>query len=158
MLFLSLSADQRDFANPQSHKSFRTKQKLAKAKKQNRPIPQWIRLRTGNTIRYDALHDPHKIMSDGDGRREEEETNHCIALDKRRDTVMLTDYLTATTLSGGTGARPVWVSKCIAQHQNATCCCSTFLDSIPPLTNVDYTRLHCNDNSTISRSIDRWPR
>lgn len=37
----------------QSHKSFRTKQKLAKAQKQNRPIPQWIRLKTGNTIRYD---------------------------------------------------------------------------------------------------------
>ena len=36
----------------QSHKSFRTKQKLAKAQKQNRPVPQWIRLRTGNTIRY----------------------------------------------------------------------------------------------------------
>ncbi|RKF60190.1 60S ribosomal protein L39 [Erysiphe neolycopersici] len=36
-----------------SHKSFRTKQKLAKAQKQNRPIPQWIRLRTGNTIRGD---------------------------------------------------------------------------------------------------------
>ncbi|KAG6365420.1 hypothetical protein INS49_007031 [Diaporthe citri] len=41
----------RDFI---SHKSFRTKQKLAKAKKQNRPIPQWIRLRTDNTIRYNA--------------------------------------------------------------------------------------------------------
>ncbi|KAL2367121.1 hypothetical protein RJ035_006338 [Blastomyces gilchristii] len=38
----------------QSQKSFRTKQKLAKAQKQNRPIPQWIRLRTGNTIRYNA--------------------------------------------------------------------------------------------------------
>ncbi|CCT65955.1 probable RPL39-60S large subunit ribosomal protein L39.e [Fusarium fujikuroi] len=37
-----------------SHKSFRTKQKLAKAQKQNRPVPQWIRLRTGNTIRYNA--------------------------------------------------------------------------------------------------------
>lgn len=37
---------------PQSQKSFRTKQKLAKAQKQNRPIPQWIRLRTNNTIRY----------------------------------------------------------------------------------------------------------
>ncbi|KAK0280859.1 60S ribosomal protein L39 [Friedmanniomyces endolithicus] len=35
-----------------SHKSFRTKQKLARAQKQNRPIPQWIRLRTNNTIRY----------------------------------------------------------------------------------------------------------
>ncbi|CEI38978.1 hypothetical protein FSHL1_002123 [Fusarium sambucinum] len=37
-----------------SHKSFRTKQKLAKAQKQNRPVPQWVRLRTGNTIRYNA--------------------------------------------------------------------------------------------------------
>ncbi|KAJ5810831.1 Ribosomal protein L39e [Penicillium robsamsonii] len=34
----------------QSNKTFRTKQKLAKAQRQNRPIPQWIRLRTGNTI------------------------------------------------------------------------------------------------------------
>ncbi|EFR01321.1 hypothetical protein MGYG_04328 [Nannizzia gypsea CBS 118893] len=38
----------------ESQKSFRTKQKLAKAQKQNRPIPQWIRLRTGNTISYDV--------------------------------------------------------------------------------------------------------
>ncbi|PBP15974.1 putative 60s ribosomal protein l39 [Diplocarpon rosae] len=37
-----------------SHKTFRTKVKLARAQKQNRPIPQWIRLRTGNTIRYNA--------------------------------------------------------------------------------------------------------
>ncbi|MBN9345828.1 MAG: hypothetical protein J0I48_06405 [Devosia sp.] len=28
------------------------KQKLAKKANQNRPIPQWIRLRTDNTIRY----------------------------------------------------------------------------------------------------------
>ncbi|KAJ5364773.1 uncharacterized protein N7496_010486 [Penicillium cataractarum] len=42
------------FSNIQSHKTFRTKQKLAKAQRQNRPIPQWIRLRTGNTIRYNA--------------------------------------------------------------------------------------------------------
>jgi hypothetical protein len=28
-----------------SHKSFRTKIKLAKAARQNRPVPQWIRLR-----------------------------------------------------------------------------------------------------------------
>ncbi|KAG6013072.1 hypothetical protein E4U54_007123 [Claviceps lovelessii] len=33
-----------------SHKSFRTKQKLAKAQKQNRPVPQWIRLRTNNSL------------------------------------------------------------------------------------------------------------
>nr|OQO32171.1 hypothetical protein B0A51_00540 [Rachicladosporium sp. CCFEE 5018] len=40
--------------NMPSHKSFRTKTKLAKAQKQNRPIPQWIRLKTNNTIRYNA--------------------------------------------------------------------------------------------------------
>ena len=39
-----------------SQKSFRTKQKLARAQKQNRPIPQWIRLRTNNTIRYAATY------------------------------------------------------------------------------------------------------
>lgn len=37
-----------------SQKSFRTKMKLAKAAKQNRSIPQWIRLRTDNTIKYNA--------------------------------------------------------------------------------------------------------
>lgn len=37
-----------------SQKSLRTKIKLAKASKQNRPIPQWIRLRTDNTIKYNA--------------------------------------------------------------------------------------------------------
>lgn len=40
------------FALQPSQKSFRTKQKLAKKQKQNRPIPQWIRFRTGNKIRY----------------------------------------------------------------------------------------------------------
>ncbi|XBW37279.1 hypothetical protein QEN19_002861 [Hanseniaspora menglaensis] len=35
-------------------KSFRIKQKLAKASNQNRPLPQWIRLKTNNTIRYNA--------------------------------------------------------------------------------------------------------
>ena len=37
-----------------SHKSFRTKVTLAKKQKQNRPIPQWIRLRTDSKIRYNA--------------------------------------------------------------------------------------------------------
>lgn len=37
-----------------SHKTLRTKKKLSKAAKQNRPIPQWIRMRTDNTIRYNA--------------------------------------------------------------------------------------------------------
>jgi large subunit ribosomal protein L39e len=35
-----------------SQKTFKIKQKLAKKAKQNRPIPQWIRFRTDNTIRY----------------------------------------------------------------------------------------------------------
>ncbi|SCV00874.1 LAMI_0G07866g1_1 [Lachancea mirantina] len=35
-------------------KSFKIKQKLGKAQNQNRPLPQWIRTRTGNTIRYNA--------------------------------------------------------------------------------------------------------
>ncbi|KAF4358464.1 hypothetical protein G4B88_020142, partial [Cannabis sativa] len=37
-----------------SHKSFMIKKKLAKKMRQNRPIPHWIRLRTDNTIRYNA--------------------------------------------------------------------------------------------------------
>ncbi|KAG3245089.1 hypothetical protein PI124_g10147 [Phytophthora idaei] len=40
--------------NRPSHKTFRTKRILAKKAKQNRPIPQWIRLRTDNTIKYNA--------------------------------------------------------------------------------------------------------
>ncbi|CAK9236622.1 unnamed protein product [Sphagnum troendelagicum] len=37
-----------------SQKTFRIKKKLAKKMKQNRPIPHWIRMRTDNTIRYNA--------------------------------------------------------------------------------------------------------
>ena len=37
-----------------SHKSFKIKRILGKKQKQNRPIPQWIRLRTDNTIRCAA--------------------------------------------------------------------------------------------------------
>ncbi|KAL9266161.1 Large ribosomal subunit protein eL39x-like protein, partial [Drosera capensis] len=37
-----------------SHKTFMIKKKLAKKIRQNRPIPYWIRMRTGNTIRYNA--------------------------------------------------------------------------------------------------------
>ncbi|UKZ80744.1 60S ribosomal protein L39 [Trichoderma virens FT-333] len=55
LLFGSLRSKQSlAFKGEDSHKTFRTKQKLAKAQKQNRPVPQWIRLRTGNTIRYNA--------------------------------------------------------------------------------------------------------
>ncbi|KAI8587237.1 ribosomal L39 protein-domain-containing protein [Geranomyces variabilis] len=37
-----------------SNKSFKVKRILGKKQKQNRPIPNWIRLRTDNTIRYNA--------------------------------------------------------------------------------------------------------
>ncbi|KAG5624137.1 hypothetical protein H5410_009355, partial [Solanum commersonii] len=39
---------------PPSHKTFMIKEKLAKKQRQNRPIPYWIRMRTDNTIRYNA--------------------------------------------------------------------------------------------------------
>jgi len=52
----------------QSHKTFRTKQKLAKAQKQNRPIPQWVRLRTGNTIRYVAVISCRKRPEDSESK------------------------------------------------------------------------------------------
>ena len=42
------------FFSMPSHKSLRTKTTLAKKARQNRPVPQWIRMRTGNTIRYNA--------------------------------------------------------------------------------------------------------
>ncbi|KNC86089.1 hypothetical protein SARC_01748 [Sphaeroforma arctica JP610] len=34
-----------------SHKTTIIKTRLAKAAKQNRPLPNWIRMKTGNTIR-----------------------------------------------------------------------------------------------------------
>ena len=37
-----------------SHKSLRVKRLMGHLRNQNRPLPQWIRLRTGNTIRYNA--------------------------------------------------------------------------------------------------------
>ncbi|KAJ7415187.1 Regulator of nonsense transcripts 3B [Willisornis vidua] len=40
--------------NKSSHKTFKIKRFLAKKQKQNRPIPQWIRMKTGNKIRYNS--------------------------------------------------------------------------------------------------------
>ncbi|CAM5140890.1 unnamed protein product [Eretmochelys imbricata] len=37
-----------------SHKTFKIKRFLAKKQKQNRPIPQWIRMKTGNKISQDC--------------------------------------------------------------------------------------------------------
>merc|ERR1711890_67042 len=37
-----------------SHKTFIIKRKLAHKMNCNRPVPQWIRMRTGNKIRYNA--------------------------------------------------------------------------------------------------------
>lgn len=35
-------------------KSYRLKKRLGKKNKNNRPMPNWIRMRTGNTVRYNA--------------------------------------------------------------------------------------------------------
>ena len=40
--------------SPCSHKSLKTKKTLAVARRRNRPLPNWIRMRTDNTIRYNA--------------------------------------------------------------------------------------------------------
>ncbi|XP_036168075.1 60S ribosomal protein L39-like [Myotis myotis] len=37
-----------------SHKTFRIKRFLATKQKQNQPNPQWIRMKTGNTIGYNC--------------------------------------------------------------------------------------------------------
>ncbi|XP_052023082.1 60S ribosomal protein L39-like [Apodemus sylvaticus] len=37
-----------------SHKTFRIKRSLDKKQKQNRPISQWIWIKTGNKIRYNS--------------------------------------------------------------------------------------------------------
>ncbi|EXJ83748.1 hypothetical protein A1O1_07374 [Capronia coronata CBS 617.96] len=63
---LAITSDK--FVKMPSHKSFRTKQKLAKAQKQNRPIPQWIRLRTGNTIRLEDIPDPVSLIHDSSSK------------------------------------------------------------------------------------------
>ncbi|KAK5167563.1 60S ribosomal protein L39 [Saxophila tyrrhenica] len=82
-----------------SHKSFRTKQKLAKAQKQNRPIPQWIRLRTGNTIRYGARNYTQERMEAMEAMEEDGRADHRI---------------TDTTPRGDIGARPVSASRRLA--------------------------------------------
>ncbi|XP_031227666.1 60S ribosomal protein L39-like [Mastomys coucha] len=37
-----------------SHKTLRIKRFLAKKQKQNRPVPQWIWMKTGDKIRYNS--------------------------------------------------------------------------------------------------------
>ncbi|XP_008825859.1 60S ribosomal protein L39-like [Nannospalax galili] len=39
-----------------SHKTFRIKQFLSKKQKQNRPIPQWTQMKTGNKINFARRH------------------------------------------------------------------------------------------------------
>ena len=52
-LSLFLIIDSKHSKQP-SQKTFKIKKILGKKQKQNRPIPQWIRMKTGNTIRYNA--------------------------------------------------------------------------------------------------------
>ncbi|KAI9316260.1 60S ribosomal protein L39 [Dichotomocladium elegans] len=42
------------FTQKPSNKSFRTKVKLAKKSKQNRPLPHWFRMKTDTKIRWNA--------------------------------------------------------------------------------------------------------
>ena len=92
--------------NAQSHKSFRTKQKLAKAQKQNRPIPQWIRLRTGNTIRCVHFFSRHSRLVQGTISTNE---NMCWGGG------------TDITPNVGIGARPVSASRLLAPCQLKLC-------------------------------------
>ncbi|XP_012371642.1 putative 60S ribosomal protein L39-like 5 [Octodon degus] len=46
--------------NVSPHKTFRIKQFLVKKQKQNHPIPQQIRMKTGNKIRYNSKRRPWK--------------------------------------------------------------------------------------------------
>ncbi|OAQ99525.1 hypothetical protein LLEC1_02535 [Akanthomyces lecanii] len=80
-----------------SLKSFRTKQKLAKSQKQNRPVPQWIRLRTNNSVRYAPS--PNSTLSQ---LLEDEQTAWLTSVSPS----------TATTLSADIGERPSSASKC----------------------------------------------
>jgi hypothetical protein len=73
--------------------------KLAKAQKQNRPIPQWIRLRTNNTIRYATSNSDISLQILQGWILNERWTNNVES---------------GTTPSDDTGARPVSVSKRIA--------------------------------------------
>lgn len=45
-----------------AHKTFIIKRKLGRKQKQNRPIPQWVRMKTGNKIRYiHRVHGTHAV-------------------------------------------------------------------------------------------------
>ncbi|KAJ6577230.1 ribosomal L39 protein-domain-containing protein [Mycena capillaripes] len=63
-----------------SQKTFRTKRILAKAGRQNRPIPQWFRLKTDTKIQYNAKRRHWRstllflstILVDADGARRDE--------------------------------------------------------------------------------------
>ncbi|XP_048455292.1 60S ribosomal protein L39 isoform X1 [Rhincodon typus] len=50
----SICIETKSLKDEPSHKTFRIKRFLAKKMKQNRPIPQWIRMKTGNKIRYNS--------------------------------------------------------------------------------------------------------
>jgi large subunit ribosomal protein L39e len=54
LLTKSLSSFHSQKKKQPSQKTFKIKKILGKKQKQNRPIPQWIRMKTGNTIRYNA--------------------------------------------------------------------------------------------------------
>ncbi len=87
------------FSLQPSHKTFRTKRTLGVKQKQNRPVPQWIRMRTGNTIRL--------VSSD----------RHLFSVD-----LISNQFNTGTTTSEDTGAEPSWAFKCDAIFHCAFLC------------------------------------
>jgi large subunit ribosomal protein L39e len=54
LFVLTVSACLLSKATMPSQKTFRTKRTLAKKQRQNRPLPQWIRMRTDNDIKWNA--------------------------------------------------------------------------------------------------------
>ncbi|KAF8935103.1 60S ribosomal protein L39 [Haplosporangium bisporale] len=50
----STNREERCWISHPSNKSFIIKRKLGKKQKQNRPLPNWCRMRTDNKIRYNA--------------------------------------------------------------------------------------------------------
>merc|ERR1712131_7320 len=84
-----------------AHKELRKKLILAKKQKQNRPVPNWVRYRTGNTIKYNAK------------RRHWRRTKNKIDQSQTgSDTVLVTP--SSTTPRDVTGEEPRSVCKSLA--------------------------------------------
>ena len=118
-----------------ANKTMRTKKTLAKKLKQNRPIPQWIRMRTGNRIRYARraarFVRPASLQVAAPSRPSSRGSSPVApaprwprdspsASGRRRSlTAMLSRSLAATTPSAATGAARRSVCKLLASPEQA---------------------------------------